>query len=97
MTNEVVVWDITNGTAGDSLLRGEEQWLSDFAPCPLCGRLGAFCEDTGYWYHVIAEGVFGGIPWICDRCEPDTGRWVISPPADTLPNRIPHPFEMAHG
>ena len=92
MGTQTVIYDITNGVLGGHLIRGGEQWLSDFAPCPMCSRVGAFCEDTGYWYHVIAE-FDGSIPWICDRCEPDSGNWVISSPADKLPNRVKHPLE----
>lgn len=92
--SRVEVWDITNAEVGDALLRGGRQWLSDYAVCPECGRVGAFCEDTGYWYHVIAlfEGV-EGIPWICDLCQPDTKSWIIAPPADKLPHRVRHPWE----
>lgn len=88
--NDIV--DITNGKVGDCILRSGKQWLSSFALCPLCSRVGAYCEDTGYWYHVIVMLGYN-MPFICDRCEPETGRRVISQLAESISGMVAYPFE----
>ena len=91
-----VAYDLTNWP------EGEKHWFYDLltSRCPLCNRVGipAFFDDDLFMHVVVFQRDDDGTEhapiWIADLCTISADRLTLSSPADQMPNRIKHPYEL---